>query len=431
MNPPAVSRRQTLALLGTGAAAAALPGCAYLGGGNSANSVSWQAIPSYSLAGTDPRRVGYLKTQLSAFSGAAKMKIDPRVSTADTAVAMSKLLLQASQHRAPDVAQVDVNVFGRMYRYAKPLDQVLADHRLDLADWFPSLRHLMTGNGQGVRGLQFTTDVRALYYRRDVVPRPPATWDEVVSVAKPLARKGLQVLLPAGPSEGAVTTSLWPQYWNQGAELFDSAGRPAFFSGRSHQAMLAALGVVEELVGQGVTPTSVANFGSEDDSNADIVAGRVAMFLGGSWQATVLNNLMPKNDFFTSWGVAPLPSITGERHVTSAGGWVWAAFTGEQSALRTGMDWLVKTFVSDEGMAAWCSAGGYLPPRRSVYDRPDYVRNAFTPIFREYLETYAKTRPADRKYLDVSRTMQIALSSVASRSLSAEAALEQALNRLV
>ena len=45
------SRRDVLRLLGMGAAAAALPGCS---GGASPDAVSWQAIPSYSLQGTDP-----------------------------------------------------------------------------------------------------------------------------------------------------------------------------------------------------------------------------------------------------------------------------------------------------------------------------------------------------------------------------------------
>jgi multiple sugar transport system substrate-binding protein len=250
-------------------------------------------------------------------------------------------------------------------------------------------------------------------------------------MAKPLARRGLSVMLPAGPSEGAVTTSLWPQYWDQGVELFTASGDPAFTSGRGHRAMLEALGTVEKLVNAGVTPTSVAAFGSEDDANPDIVAGRVAMFLGGSWQATALNDLLPEKDFFTRWGAAPLPSLSGDRHVTSAGGWVWAAFTDDRGAVDTGMDWLVKTFVSDAGMAAWCSAGGYLPPRTGVYDRHDYVRTPFTDVYRDHLEKYARTRPPDRGYLDVSRTMQTALSSVASRSLGAAQALDQALDRLV
>lgn len=149
-----------------------------------------------------------------------------------------------------------------------------------------------------------------------------------------------------------------------------------------------------------------------------------------SWQAAALNNLLPDHDFFTRWGVAPIPSISGERHVTSAGGWVWAAFTNNAAKADAGIDWVTRAFVSDAGMAAWCSIGGYLPTRQSLYDRPEYTQNPFTPTFRDHLTTFARTRPGDRKYLEVSNSLQIALSSVASGVSTADQALDQALSRL-
>lgn len=422
----AVGRRSILGLAGAAAVAALLPACSRDNG----SGVSWQAIPSYSLQGTDPKRVTYLRRQFAAFQSSASLPITPEVSSADTAAAMSKLLLQASQGRAPDVAQVDGYIFGRMSRYAKPLAAQMSAHRLRVDDWFPSLQQVMTGGTDSVRGLQFTSDVRVLYYRKDVVPKPPSTWDELIAMAKPLAARGLQVLFPAGRSEGAVTTTLWPQVWAQGAELFDASGQPTFESGKAYDAVRDALAVVERCVADGVTPARVATFGAEDDQASDVVAGRVAMFLGGNWQAAALNNSLPDKNFFEAWDVAPIPSISGERHVTSAGGWVWAAFTDDRRSLDTGIDWVVRTFVSDEGMAAWCTAGGYLPPRQSIYERPDYKQNPFTPVFREHLATLSRTRPAARKYLTVSNSLQVALSSVASGTSGAEQALDEALNRI-
>lgn len=424
-----LSRRRLLQGAAGGAAVALLPGCSD-SASSSPNTFSWQAIPSYSLQGTDPKRVDYLRSQLSAFERDSPYGIDPQVSSADTAAAMSKLLLQSSQGRAPDVAQADGYIFGRMAPYAQPLGQEMTKAGLRLDDWFPSLRPVMTGGGPVVRGLQFTTDVRVLYYRRDLVRKPPRTWDELIAMARPLAKQGHYFLFPAGRSEGAVTTTVWPQYWAQGSQLFDPSGQPAFASGKGYDAMRHALQVVGQCVKEGVSPNRVATFGKEDDENSDIVAGRVAMFLGGNWQAAALANLVKGEDFYTTWGVAPIPTVTGDQPVTSAGGWVWAAFTDDQAKVQAGMDWVIRTFVSDAGMAAWCTAGGYLPPRQSVYDRPEYKQNPFTSTFREHLASYARTRPGDRKYLTVSTNLQIALSSVASGASSPEAALDDALNRL-
>jgi multiple sugar transport system substrate-binding protein len=427
LNRARPTRRDVLRLVGVGAAAGLLPACS---SGTDARTVSWQAIPSYSLQGTDPKRVGYLRQQREAYESESGYRLDPQVTVSDTSAAMAKLLLQASQGRAPDVSQVDGYVFGRMSRYAQPLTRQLAAAGLRLDDWFPSLRTVMTGGGTTVHGLQFTTDVRVLYYRRDLVSRPPATWDELLSVAKPLAARGLYVTFPAGRSEGAVTTTLWPQFWAQGAELFDESGAPAFGSGKGYEAMRNALRIVQQLIGNGVSPDRVATFGAEDNQNADVVAGRVAMFVGGNWQAAALNNLLPGKDFFARFGVAPIPTISGERHVTSAGGWVWGGFTEDDRKLQAGIDWVMRAFVSDAGMASWCSLGGYLPPRQSVYDNPQYQKNPFTPTFREHLASYARGRPGARKYLEVSNSMQIALSSVAAGNVAPDRALDDALNRL-
>ena len=423
-----LSRRDVLRLLGVGAAVAALPGCA---SGESPDVFSWQAIPSYSLQGTDPARVEYLRAQRSLFQADSDLRLRAEVTAADTAAAMAKLLLQASQGRAPDISQVDGYIFGRMSQFARPLTDQMASAGLELDDWFPSLQSVMTGESDEVRGLQFTTDVRVLYYRKDLVPRPPETWEELIAMARPLSEEGVGFTFPGGRSEGAVITTLWPQYWNQGVELFDESGEPAFASGAEYEAMREALRVVGSNVGTGVSPRRVATFGAEDDQNADIVAGRVAMFLGGSWQAAALNNLLPDQNFFDLFGVAPIPSISGEEHFTSAGGWVWAGFTDDDAKLQAGMDWVTQAYVSDDGMASWCSIGGYLPPRQSVYDNPKYESNQFTPIFRDHLANLARGRPADRKYLEVSNSMQIALSSVASGSSEPDQALDDALNRLV
>ncbi|MDT0382512.1 extracellular solute-binding protein [Streptomyces sp. DSM 42041] len=424
---PGPSRRRFLQLGGGAAALGLTTACA---GDRDSGAVGWQAIPSYSLQSPDPKRAAYLKRRLASFRKRTARGIRPLVAGNDTTAAMAKLLLQASQGRAPHIAQVDSYIFGRVAPYARPLDQQLARLGLRADDWFPSMRASMTTGDGAVRGLQFTSDVRVLYYRRDLVDDPPATWDEMTDLGARLARDGHGVLFPAGRSEGAVTTTLWPAYWAQGADLFDTDGQPAFASGKGYDAMRACLRAVQRAVERGAAPRRVAGYDQEDDANPDIVAGRVAMFLGGSWQAALLDSLMKDADFHRDWGVAPMPVISGDP-VSATGGWMWAAFTDDPAALRTGLDWVHEAYLSDEGMAAWCTLGGYLPPRQRIYDHPDYAQSPFTPVFRDHLARYGRARPGDRKYQEVSQTLQIALSSVASGTTDANEALDQALDRLV
>lgn len=432
-HPPSAggpSRRSLLRTTAGAAAALALaPGCASSGSGP--GTTAWQAIPPYSLQAPDPERAGYLKRRLAAHRKRSSYGIEPLVSSNDTSAAMAKLLLQASQDRAPDIAQVDSYIFGRVAPYARPIGGHLERLGLELEDWFPAMRREMEPRRGDVRGLQFTADLRVLYYRRDLVPQPPGDWDEMTSMARPLARRGYSVLFPAGRSEGAVTTTLWPAYWSQGAELFDSSGEPAFASGKGYAAMRSCLRAVQRCVERGVVPRRVAGYDQEDDENPDIVAGRVAMFLGGSWQAAALDGLMKDENFFRRWGVAPMPTIGSDRHVSATGGWMWAAFTDDEKKLAAGLDWITSAYTGDSGMAAWCSLGGYLPPRQSIHEHERYRQDPFTPVFRDHIIRYGRARPADRKYQDVSHTLQIALSSVASGTAGATEALDQALDRLV
>lgn len=428
---PALSRRRLLQLGGTAAALTLAPACADSSGGGP-RTVGWQAIPPYSLQAPDAKLAGYVRHKLAAFGKRSAYSVQPLVTSADTDTAMAKLLLQASQGRAPDISMVDSYLFGRIAPYAQPIGSHLERLGLRPDDWVPNMRRAMAPNGSGIRGLQFTSDVRVLYYRKDLVPKPPADWDEMIRMGRSLARRGHGVLFPAGRSEGAVTTTLWPVFWSQGARLFDASGEPAFGSGRAYAAMRSCLEAVQRAVEAGVTPRRVAGFKMEDDENPDIVAGRAAMFLGGSWQAAALDELMKKDGgFFRRWGVAPMPTLGGGQHVSATGGCMWAAFTDDPGKIAAGLDWVNSAYTSDAGMASWCTLGGYLPPRQPVYARKDFAQNPFTPVFREHLARYGRTRPIDRKYQDVSHTLQIALSSVVSGTAGATQALDEALNRLV
>ncbi|MGB3828559.1 MAG: hypothetical protein WA962_07240 [Ornithinimicrobium sp.] len=100
------------------------------------------------------------------------------------------------------MSQVDGYVFGRMARFAQPLDQRMQEWGIQLDDWFPSLQEVMTGGQDSVRGLQFTTDVRVLYYRRDLIDRPPATWDELISLAPHTAGQRRGPHLPGRTQRG-------------------------------------------------------------------------------------------------------------------------------------------------------------------------------------------------------------------------------------
>lgn len=425
-----ISRKRFLKIGGAGVAGAALLGTAGCGGDEEGgeNAIGWQAIPDYSPEATDQARVDHIESAISDWEESSEFSIDPLVSSSDITAANARLLEQASQGRAPDIAMVDSYLFPRFYDFVQPVGNYLGD--VSEEEYFPFAREIMTDGGD-VLGLQFTTDVRVLFYRTDLVPEPPDTWDDLLQVGRDLqGEEGLDpFLFPAGRDEATITTSLLPHFWAQGGELVDDEGNPVFGEGRNRERMLNALSFIRDCVDSGITPQRITEYGTEPDLNGDVAAGSTAMFLGANFQVGLLQEIMGAEEFNSLWAVAPIPSMQGgDNHATTAGGQVWGVFTENEDKQRAGVDFLRSAFVGDEGMAGWCNAGGYLPPRQPVFEVPSYEANQYTDTFREHLDLYARNRPAAESYQDISTQLQIAVSNIVSGEQDPEAALDNATN---
>ncbi len=430
----AISRKKFLKVGGAGVAGAAMLGTAGCAGGGEeeqggdANSIGWQVIPPYSPQATDQSRVDYIESSISDWEESSEFSINPQVSSSNITAANARLLEQASQGRAPDIAMVDSYLFPRFYDFVRPLGEYMGD--VSQEDYFPFARETMT-NGGDVLGLQFTTDVRVMFYRTDLVEEPPSSWDELLEVGRGLRdREGLDpFLFPGGRDEATVTTSLLPYFWAQGGELVDDEGNPIFGEGENRESMLNSLNFIRQCVEAGITPQRVTEYGTEPDLNGDVSSGNTAMFLGANFQVGLLQEIMGVEEFNSQWAVAPIPSMEGgDNHATTAGGQMWGVFTENEDKQRAGVDFLKSAFVGNQGMAGWCNVGGYLPPRQPVFEVSDYEGNKYTDTFREHLEMYARNRPAAESYQDISTQLQIAVSNTISGERSPEDALEAAVN---
>jgi len=389
--------------------------------------VNWVAHPAYSLTGSDPARVEYLKGVVGDWK-----KQNPQVTLVDNVLAtnnaesMAKLLEQASQGRAPGVAQIDTYILPRYLPYLQPIDDLVKAAGIEMNDFFPFAGNIVKGKDGKIYGLQFTTDVRVLFYRKDLVKIPPKTWDDVLAVSKELKSAGFDAFLfPAGRAEGAANTSLWPMFWGQGGELVDASGKAVFGTGDNRTKMLNVLNFYKSLVDQGYSPSRVANYGNEADLNVEVASGKTAMFLGGNFQVAQLTSIIGA-DGMAKWGVARIPQKAGAKNATSAGGWSWGIFTKDDATRKAAFDLILKAYVGNSGMSNWCSIAGYLPTRKSIYSNPLYKADAYSGLFMDILEKDGMVRPVAEVYPQISSEMQIALSAVISGTKTPETALDDA-----
>jgi multiple sugar transport system substrate-binding protein len=421
-----VSRRVVLATIGILVLALAGHSRADQYGADSAPiHITWQMQPTQSPRSSVPSVKQYFQSHIETWVKThADVMLDVSFHSTDINASMTRLQEQAAAGRAPDFAMLDSFFLSRFYQFLQPLDQFYGPDQVD--DFVAFARNGMRGPDGKLKALWVNTDVRVLYYRKDMVSDPPRTWDGLVAQAAQLSKQGLTgYLYPGGRGEGAVMEHL-PMFWAQGGELVSADGKPVFGEGRNRDAMLNLLRFLKRTVDSGASPNRVVNYKFEADLYPEILRGNVAMFLGGNWMAKQLRDLGDRHD----WGVAPIPLMSPGDPVTAAGGWTYALFTPDAKKQAVIVDLVNSLVASPMAMEAATEAIGNLPTRISVAQGgAAYVKDPTVHDFLGLLR-YARARPGAAVYPSISTELQVAMSEVITGQLTAEAALDQAWHKL-
>ncbi|HEY0426001.1 MAG TPA: extracellular solute-binding protein [Rhodopila sp.] len=261
-----------------------------------------------------------------------------------------------------------------------------------------------------------------MFYRRDLVPTPPKTWDELLGLAPGLRKNGvIPYVFPGGRGEASLMDHL-PMLWTQGGRLINAAGRPVFGEGTNREALIQILAFLRKAVVSGASPVRVVNFRFEADMYPDILRGNVAMFLGGSWIPKQLHDLGDKAE----WSMAAIPTRSPAGPSTVAGGWTYGVFTPDPVKQRLIVDFINFIAAGPEGMIGAVSAQGNLPTRTSVADGDaPYLQMATTKAAVEMLPA-ARARDTAAIYPAVSADLQVAIADVISGQESPESAIDHA-----
>jgi multiple sugar transport system substrate-binding protein len=319
----------------------------------------------------------------------------------------AKLLLAAAAGRLPDVASIDsfwlpLFVEGGHLQALNPYWP-----EADRADFLPFTIDTLSDRAGNIYGLWHETDCRALFYRKDLVPNPPATWDQLIEVGSRISReRGIAgYLFNAGRWEATVFDHL-PMFWAQGGELVDADGRPVFGLPPHRDHLIRVLSFLRDTVQRGAAPRAVLSSNDYKQLSAAAIAGDVAMFLGGNWQIRELKDALPPEEF-AKWAVAPIPQFRVGPAPTGTGGWIWVVFSQDPEKRRAAAQFVLD--VETPRNAARISQGtGRLPVRRSVYrDYPAFREEPFA-FFGQMLGA-ARARPAVPIYNSISRELQLAI----------------------
>jgi multiple sugar transport system substrate-binding protein len=337
----------------------------------------------------------------------------------------AKLLLAAAAGRLPDIASVDSFWMPLFLERGdvQPLDPYWpADDRKDFLPF--TIRTLSDAQGH-VYGLWHGTDCRVLYYRKDLVPKPPRTWDELLTMASAISReRGIAgYLYNAGRWEAAVFDHL-PMFWAQGGELVDAAGEPVFGIEPNRTRMVRVMQFLRATIDTGASPRSVLANNDYQQLSSAAVSGDVAMFLGGSWQLRELENVLTPAEF-AKWDLTDIPTPEPSQYSTGTGGWVWVTFARDPAKQRAAAEFL-RFVESPENVARISIPTRQLPVRQSVYRNfPMFRENRWYVKFGEML-VHGRARPAVPIYPAISEQLQLAVGAVVSGAKSPDAAVDDA-----
>lgn len=328
----------------------------------------------------------------------------------DIPQAHARLLEQAAAGRAPDVAMIDGQLVPLFFPFLQPLDEFITAEELD--DWFTWAREggMVDPADGALKALWFTTNTVGLWYRQDLIPDPPLSWDEFIETAVAMREEhGFEHgFLVQGTSEQIPYGHVLPYFFALGGELVDEEGTPIFGEEPHRTALVETLEFWQRAVGAGATDRKIVDISSTGDLLAEVGADSTAMILGGSWMLPGMRDVTDLDN----WNFSRLPQQDPENPAQVVGGWTWGIFTADPEKQARAIDFVLTVYAGQEGMAGWAEAGGYSPVRESIYEEFEvFSEDRWHQEFNEAI-AFGRTRPGVEAYPIISEAIQNAFQEV-------------------
>jgi multiple sugar transport system substrate-binding protein len=233
--------------------------------------------------------------------------------------------------------------------------------------------------------LPWYVDTGVLYYRTDLVPRAPSTYEEVVLAAEGArrTRRELAGFVWQGRQYEGLVCNVYEAIWGHGGET-QRGGRLLLQT----DAARAALRYLQSLLRSGISPPSVTS-ANEEDARRAFQAGK-AIFMR-NWPYAFAESERAGSPLRGKVGLAPLPTLSGEPGHGVLGGYQLGvnAFVAEDK--RALCIALLRHLTSREANVDMAIAYGRSPPRRDAYDDPRLVKEA--PLVAALRPAFERARP--------------------------------------
>lgn len=275
--------------------------------------------------------------------------------------------------------------------------------RLDRARYFPSTVAALEVDGE-LYGYPLSLKTLALFVNTALVPAPPATTDEWITLLAPLSNPTQQRF---GLAYAAGDFYLHaPFVFGFGARLFDDTGRASFDT----PGMAKSLAFVKSLQDRGLMPQEVSGALVKSLFND----GRAAMVISGPWFTGEIEPTV-------SYRIVPLPTVseTGLPLTPFLG--VEAALVSSRTSQPDAAHALAEFLSVGEATALRVNPGRQIPAELAAYERPEVQQDPTISAFKD-VAARATPTPNTLEMARVWEPMKLALRGVLQGEVSPEAA---------
>jgi multiple sugar transport system substrate-binding protein len=259
------------------------------------------------------------------------------------------------------------------------------------------------------------SDAGLLYYRTDLVSKPPETFDELVELAKKHQRPPeLWGIVFQGMQYEGLVCDFLEILWGHGGDV------DALDSEAAVQALTWMAGLVKS-----VAPEAVTTY-QEEETRRDFQEGRAVFMRNWPYCWKLLHD--EKSPVRGKVGVAPIPHAPGQKSAATLGGWGFGIAKGAKNPEAA---WKFIAFATaEEQQKRFHFANGDIPSRRALYSDPEMLKA--NPHFPDLLKALlaARPRPMHPKYAQMSAAIQSAVSRALTGQQAPADALRDAAARL-
>jgi multiple sugar transport system substrate-binding protein len=329
----------------------------------------------------------------------------------------------------PDISYAFGNWAGQLGASGRTLD-ISAEVSATGSGWmeFPEAARATATVDDKVIGMPAVVDNLGVIYNKELFdqaglayPNENWTWDDFRTAAKALTDPERNVYGTAYPVSGSEDTvwRFWPQLWQNGGDILDESGQPAFNSE-------AGVEVLEYWRQMAVEDESVYLDQNGEKYAPSFYAGSIGMIISGPW---VLYDLKEQG---TPYGVTTLPGTDGD-HQTISGPDLWVLLDHDDEQRAAAAYDFIRWLTAPEQDVRWNVEYGNLPLRDSARETPEF--QAFVEkypggdVFFDNLQNAVTPRPTVVGYTAMSREVGIAISKVLLGAAQPQEALDEAADR--